>query len=279
MTRIRTDSGIYHCVSRVNGRLRLLDPPEVREQFVRMLAKVAGFCSMDVLSFCVMGNHFHVLVRERPVEPGSLGDAALRDKLALLYGPQKGRILFDWQQSYRRNGMDGRADEIAEQYRRMMGEVSAFMKLLKQRFSVWYNRSHGRRGTLWEERFRSVAVEESAGAVRMMAAYIELNPVRAGIVRDPAAYRWSSYGAGCGGLEFARRALGTAYGIALGEGGPEGASNGAGGEGGEAEGERVRAWWSLQMALEGEEVRDEQGRVVRRGLDAELVALVGGESG
>ena len=90
----------------------------------------------------------------------------------------------------------------------MTGDVSWFMRLLKQRFSVWYNRTHGREGTLWSERFRSVAVEDSEEAVLAMAAYIDLNPVRAGMVEDPRDYRWSTAGAAAAGSEFARKAIG-----------------------------------------------------------------------
>ena len=66
-----------------------------------------------------------------------------------------------------------------------MGDVSAFMKELKQRFSIWFNRSHKRFGTLWAERFKSVLIENAASALRTVAAYIDLNPVRAGLVEDP----------------------------------------------------------------------------------------------
>jgi hypothetical protein len=51
---------------------------------------------------------------------------------------------------------------------------------------------------LWEDRFKSVIVEDGVAA-RTMAAYIDLNPVRAGMVKDPAEYRWSSYGEAIGG--------------------------------------------------------------------------------
>jgi putative transposase len=72
------------------------------------------------------------------------------------------------------------------------------MKTLLQRFTRWFNRTHQRSGTLWEERYKSVIVE-SGVAARTMAAYIDLNPVRAGMVSDPAEYRWSSYGEAVGG--------------------------------------------------------------------------------
>jgi putative transposase len=79
-----------------------------------------------------------------------------------------------------------------------MHNLSEFMKTLLQRFTRWFNRTHNRSGTLWEERYKSVIVE-SGVAARTMAAYIDLNPVRAGMVSDPAEYRWSSYGEAVGG--------------------------------------------------------------------------------
>ena len=72
------------------------------------------------------------------------------------------------------------------------------MKALLERFTKWFNSKHSRAGTLWEDRFKSVIVE-SGVAARTIAAYIDLNPVRAGMVSDPADYRWSGYGEAIGG--------------------------------------------------------------------------------
>jgi hypothetical protein len=72
------------------------------------------------------------------------------------------------------------------------------MKTLMQRFTKWFNRTHSRTGNLWEDAFKSVIVEDGVAA-KTMAAYIDLNPVRAGMVKDPADYRWSSYGEAIGG--------------------------------------------------------------------------------
>jgi hypothetical protein len=74
-----------------------------------------------------------------------------------------------------------------------MGDISEYMKAVKQRFSVWYNRTHERYGTLWAERFKSVLVEGKGNPLQTMAAYIDLNPVRAGIVEDPKDYRFCGY--------------------------------------------------------------------------------------
>lgn len=79
-----------------------------------------------------------------------------------------------------------------DKYTYRMGNISEFMKTLKQRFSRWYNKLHGRKETLWEERYSATAV--SAGsAARMVAAYIDLHPLRPSMVEDPKDYRWSSY--------------------------------------------------------------------------------------
>ena len=96
--------------------------------------------------------------------------------------------------SRRSNGVE----EIRSRYTRRMHDLSEFMKSLLERFTKWFNRTHSRSGTLWEDRFKSVIVE-SGTAARTMAAYIDLNPVRAGMVADPAEYRWSSYGEAVGG--------------------------------------------------------------------------------
>jgi len=70
--------------------------------------------------------------------------------------------------------------------------AGVLMKALGQRYVQYINRTYHRSGTLWEGRFRSCLVQEEA---YLMASqrYIELNPVRAGMVRHPADYLWSSY--------------------------------------------------------------------------------------
>jgi putative transposase len=85
--------------------------------------------------------------------------------------------------------------------------VSQFMKTLKQRFTQWFNKRHRRKGTLWEERFRSVLVEGGGGPLAMMAAYIDLNPVRANVVADPKDYRWCGYAEAVAGVKMAQEGM------------------------------------------------------------------------
>lgn len=72
------------------------------------------------------------------------------------------------------------------------------MKALGQRYVQYVNRTYGRSGTLWEGRFRSGLMQDD-GYVLACYRYIELNPVRAGMVAHPAEYPWSSYRANAQG--------------------------------------------------------------------------------
>jgi putative transposase len=72
------------------------------------------------------------------------------------------------------------------------GALGAMMQDLGGRYVRVINRIHARTGTLWEARFRS-SVVDSENYLLVCQRYIELNPVRAGLARDPAAYPWSSH--------------------------------------------------------------------------------------
>lgn len=77
------------------------------------------------------------------------------------------------------------------------GGIARAMRLLNQRYVATFNRRHGRTGTLWEGRFKSCLVANDHYLLTVYR-YIELNPLRAAMVTDPAGYRWSSVHANLG---------------------------------------------------------------------------------
>jgi len=77
---------------------------------------------------------------------------------------------------------------------RKAGGISLLMQSLGRRYVRYFNSRHGRTGTLWEGRYRATLIE-SERYLLTCYRYIELNPVRAGLVRHPAEYRWSSHAA------------------------------------------------------------------------------------
>ncbi|MBX3734960.1 MAG: transposase [Verrucomicrobiae bacterium] len=193
--------GVYHCISRVVGGQRLLDDL-CKEKLAEILLKLARFCGIEIITYCMMGNHFHLLLRVPAAR--EIPDAELLQRLEGFYG-KRGILTV-----LAREGLETRGavdPDIRQSLLERMGDVSAFMKEFKQRFSRWYNRQTGRFGTLWAERFKSVLIEDNPGTVRMVAAYIDLNPVRAGIVQDPKDYRFCGYAAALTGNRVLRKGL------------------------------------------------------------------------
>ena len=200
---VRGMDGVYHLLSRTSCRQYLFGDEE-KEMFVRLMRRQAEFCGVDVLAYCVMSNHFHILARVR-YEP-EVSDAELMRRHRILYGgdhlwpraigPERLGEVFE------QGGEE--AQEWRDRLRNRMGDVSVFMRELKQRFGIWYNHRHRNTGSIWSDRFKSLIVEPSLEAMAKVAAYIDLNPVRAELVEDPAEYRFCGYAAAMGGHKQAR---------------------------------------------------------------------------
>ena len=207
--RIKVDAGekaaVYHCMSRtVNGE-RLFDDV-AKEVLRKQLWTLADYCGLEIVTYAIMPNHFHVLLRvPRRV---TLSDNELLRRYELLY-PKPTRFQTARVEVFRQKLAEGgaEADVWRKQQLALMGDVSMFMKLLKQRFTKWFNRSHNRYGTLWAERFKSVLVEAKSGVMKTMAAYIDLNAVRAGLVEDPKDYRFCGYAEAVAGNVAARNGV------------------------------------------------------------------------
>ena len=205
---LRGKPAIYHCVSRIVNRDFVLGREE-KEKFVGLMRVYARFCQVRVLTFCVMSNHFHILL-EVPAAPedggASWSDEDLLDHLSCLYSELQMRELRWELEHYRSQKNHVAAEEFRQRFFARMWDLSAYMKVLKQCFTQWFNKRHKREGVLWEGRFKSVLVEDGHAA-QTVAAYIDLNPVRAGMVTDPKDYRWSGYGEAVAGTGAARAGL------------------------------------------------------------------------
>ncbi|CAN5471408.1 hypothetical protein BH23VER1_BH23VER1_01300 [soil metagenome] len=234
--------------------------------FRDMVERVGGFCGVRCLTYCIMGNHFHLLVevrdgeREefaRAVEAGE-ADAEICRRVRVLFGDDHAKALGKDLGTMRAGGDSGGAWDRLGPLVARMNDLATFVKELKWRFSAWYNGENGRVGTLWESRYRSVLVEGSEAALAATAAYIDLNPVRAGLVGDPKDYRFCGYAEAVMGKGAAREGLRRVVG---------------GGDDTLAVGE-VLSRYRLLLFGQGRQRRDETGRVVRRGVSEEAAAEV-----
>jgi putative transposase len=215
--RIPSDQGaaIYHCLSRIVDRRFIFEVPQ-KEHFVSLMRECEAFCEVRVLTYALLSNHFHILV-EVPRRPERLPTAEeILAKLQRLSGHQNVEAVRQRFELYRRQKDPEAERRYLESFHARLWDLSAFMKLLKQRFTQWFNLRTGRQGTLWEDRFKSVLVEGAGHALVTMAAYIELNAVRAGLVKDPKGYRWCGYAEAVAGRKGARLGVQSIVGALLG---------------------------------------------------------------
>jgi len=204
--RLKIDgAAIYHCMSRTVNGASLFKNRE-KEVLRKMIHRIADFSGVEVLTYCLMDNHFHVLVKIP--EPAEVSDRELMRRYRVLYPkPTIYQTATARLMEAALQKDDEEAAAIREKLLARMGDVSAFMKTLKQRFSTWFNKTYERYGPLWSDRFKSVLVEGKGNALQTMAAYIDLNPVRAGLVEDPKDYRFCGYAEAVAGRKSALRSL------------------------------------------------------------------------
>jgi putative transposase len=198
-------AGYYHVMNRVLER-RFILKDEVAEHFRVLMRKVEAFTGVEVVTYCIMTNHVHLLLRVPHRK--QLSDKELMERMrGISSGPVFAAFQVRWNRMIEQKSDSG-LDELRQSVRSRMFDLSAFMKELKQRFSIWYNRRAKRQGTLWEDRFKSTLIQEKPGYLTTAAAYIDNNPVRAGLVQDAKDFRHCGYAEALAGGVAALRGLG-----------------------------------------------------------------------
>ncbi|MCC5847899.1 MAG: hypothetical protein JJU29_07370 [Verrucomicrobia bacterium] len=200
--RILPKEGGYfvHVTSRATQQRFLLGEKE-KWVLLDLVRKWADFSGISVVTHCLMDNHFHLLlyVPERM----EVGYEEVLRRLKRVWPAKKVEY---WQAFYENQRGERKSSMLAALTDRMY-DLPAFMRIVKQSFSSWYNRRHSVKGNFWEGRYRSVVVENTPLALMSVAAYVDLNPLRANLCEDPLTYRWCGYGEACGGGELARAGL------------------------------------------------------------------------
>ncbi len=263
------ESYCYHVMSRTCGGEVFFDDVE-KEALKRVLWRMADFCGVRLVTYSVMGNHFHALVevpkREIWLErfAGPAGEEKLLDHLQVLYSKTYVGLLRTEFAELRKLGMESLVQEKLEAIKKRFCDLSMYVKQVKERFSRWFNKRRERRGTLWMDRYKSVIVEGKGEPLHTMAAYIDLNPVRAGLVEDPKDYRWCGYAEAVSGVRRAQRGLSKVTGTPV-----DGWEKSGGAEA-----------YRCLLFSSGVEVKDAQNEnVVRQGVTAEAARKTLAEKG
>lgn len=172
---IKGEPAVYHVISRTALEGYVIGDIE-KEFLLKLITRLSSVYFADVLGFCLMGTHFHLVVKMQPGEEFS--DEAVRERFERYYQQDKKRVLMSGQ---------------IPSYRAKWSSLSEYVREVKQGFSRFYNKQHKRKGFFWSGRFKSMIVEDGETLLNLLA-YVDLNPVRAGIVSRPEDYRWNSLG-------------------------------------------------------------------------------------
>ena len=210
--RLKNDGeGFYNVGTRCVDRTFRFDDDD-KTHIVNQIRRMADFCGIEVNTYAVMTNHIHLLLHVLPKR--ELNDDELTDRVATLYGRVKAeKLRVEWAE-WRRVGGEAALQRVEEERNallRRMGDLSVYMKELKQWISRDYNKKVGRTGTLWEDRFWSCLLEDSAETLTSVASYIDCNAVRAGIVERPEDYKWCGYAQAHAGREAVQKSLAAIY--------------------------------------------------------------------
>ena len=171
---VKEENAIYHIISRTALPGFVFGDVE-KDYLLNLIKRLSAVFFVDIFGFCIMGNHFHLLLKIKTSD--NYSDSEVKKRVELYYQDEN-RLVTDGQLPF---------------FREKLSNLSEFIKEVKQRFSRYYNKLHGRRGYFWGDRFKSVIVENGDTLINCLA-YIDLNPIRANIVEKPEDYRWSSIG-------------------------------------------------------------------------------------
>ncbi len=165
-----------------------------KEIFRKILRNQEAFSGVRIVTYCLMSNHFHLLLEVPDRETlAPLDEEGLLAVLPLLYPEDVVEGVKQELERARASGDERWRREILSRYERRRGDLGLFLKEVKLRITFYMNKRLGRTGTLWEGRYKSVLVEDCEQALLTIAAYIDLNPIRAGLVSTPEDYRWCGY--------------------------------------------------------------------------------------
>jgi len=175
----------YHCISRCVRRAFLCGQGyEHRRQWIEnRLEKLSGSFAVSVCGFAVMGNHLHVLVRLDPDEAKAWSDEEVLHRWLAIYPP---RALDQEDETAAQAWIDEQLKNEATvaRYRERLADLGWFMKSLKEPLARLANKEDDCKGTFWESRYKSIAILDEE-ALLATCAYIDLNPVAAGLAATP----------------------------------------------------------------------------------------------
>ncbi len=184
----------YHCYSRCVRQSYLCGVDELTQTdysyrkgwIVDRIKLAADAFAIKVCAYAVMSNHYHVVLEVRPEISAAWDDET---------------VLFQWGKIYATDakvtaslkaaGALGLYEKRLQSIRSHLGDISWFMKSINEWIARQANRDDDKRGRFWDGRFGSQALLDDTAVLSAMA-YVDLNPIRAGLCKTPEASDYTS---------------------------------------------------------------------------------------
>jgi len=195
--KLKDEEGFFHIMSRTVGQEFYLGDVE-KEKLFNIIKYYSGFYFVKVIGLTIMSNHFHLLIKSEPESYYS--DEQVKQRIEKYMDKDKDKKKKKKKDKEEEGGkleVEEGEEEISnhklQKIKKQMADISEYVRAIKQTFSRWYNKMNNRTGYFWGDRFKSVLIEKGEALINCLA-YIDLNPVRAKIVKRPEDYRWSGIG-------------------------------------------------------------------------------------
>jgi REP element-mobilizing transposase RayT len=192
------DTTYYHCVNRCVRRAFLCGVDREsgqnyehrRQWIVDKIKELSSVFGIDVCAYAVMANHYHVALHVDRKRTLAWDESEVARRWKLLF---KGTLLVDRYTKGEcvRQAEEDKAREAIESWRERLADISWYMRCLNEFVAREANREDGCKGRFWEGRFKSQALLDERGLLACMA-YVDLNPIRAGLCETPEASDFTS---------------------------------------------------------------------------------------
>lgn len=191
------DTRYYHVVARCVRRAWLWgkddyagrDYSHRKEWILERLAQLTSIFTIEICAYAVMSNHYHLVVYIDQDRSKQLSMRAVAERWAQLFTAPP--VVARWLNGTSLEAEHQLAEALIEKWRQRLCDLSWFMKCLNEHLARRANAEDNCDGRFWQGRFRSQALLDEAGLLTAMA-YVDLNPVRAGIAATPEDSEFTS---------------------------------------------------------------------------------------
>ncbi|MCI5107971.1 MAG: hypothetical protein MRY76_14785 [Pseudomonadales bacterium] len=181
------DTPYYHCISRCVRRAYLCgDDPVTGKNFdhrkrwlVERIKQLASYYAIDICAYAVMSNHYHLVLHVDQNSAAQWSDEEVIRRWTSVF-PGNGKLIETLRKNARSKAARKKLAQQIELWRQRLCDISWYMRCLNESVARRANREDDCSGRFWEGRFKSQALLDEKALVTCMA-YVDLNPVRAGV--------------------------------------------------------------------------------------------------